>query len=341
MTNDQNFTPEASPASGDNIGRLLRMAGPRPVAPHEREERVKEAVRAQWRAAVRGRRQRAWLTRGGFALAAAASLIVVFGLLNRATIAPEPLFQGPVGHLETVVGAVKRIDTAGREQPLRVGDTISGGELIDTGVIGRAAVRLASGSSLRLDHGTRLRGLTDSVVSLEAGGVYLDSGGAGTSGTVEIRTRFGSVHDIGTQFEVRLDDEEIRVRVREGAINIDRDGQLYDAGVGMELTVDASGEWSRRSVPVFGPEWDWILAVAPVFELEGRTLDVFLSWVSRETGIQPRFVDAEDAEGAPQVVLHGSIEGMRPDQALDAVLPTCGLAHRLDGGIVVIQAEGP
>ena len=340
MNEDQNLTPEVSPASGDHIGRLLRLAGPRPVAPHEREQRVKDSVRAQWRASVRGRRQRAWLTRGGFGLAAAASLVAMFGIMNRDTIAPEPLFEGPIGHLETVTGTVDRVLGSG-DHPMRVGDSIAAGELIDTGVIGRAALRLASGASLRLDHRTRLRGVTDTIVVLEAGGLYLDSGSSGTAAAVEIRTPFGSVHDIGTQFEVRLDDQEIRVRVREGAINIDRDGQLYDAGVGMELTVDSSGEWSRRSVPVFGPDWDWILSVAPSFELEGSTLDVFLSWVSRETGFQPRFLDAQDAEGAPDVVLHGSVEGMRPDQALEAVLPTCGLAHRLDGGIVVIQAEGP
>ncbi len=340
MNQDRTPPTDTSPGNGDNIGRLLRMAGPRPSAPHEREARVKELVHDEWRASLRGRRQRLWMVRGGLSLAAAASMLLMVGLLFQPMAPVRPVFDGPIGELETLSGAVTLV-ADGVSRPLHIGDRIPAGATIDTGSTGRAAVRLASGSSLRLDQGTRLRGLTDSVVELESGGVYLDSGEDGTSDQVEIQTSFGSVRDIGTQFEVRLADEAFRIRVREGSIHLDRDGRVYDAGAGVELSVDSEGELSRRSVAVFGPEWDWILAVAPPFELEGKTLDVFLAWVSRETGVEPRFLDEQVEAGAPEVVLHGSLDDIPPDEALDAVLPTCGLAHRLDGGMVVIQAEGP
>ena len=35
--------------------------------------------------------------------------------------------------------------------------------------------------------------------------------------------------------------------------------------------------------------------------------------------------------------LHGSIDGMTPVEALDAVLPTCGLTHRVDAGTLHVQ----
>ena len=73
--------------------------------------------------------------------------------------------------------------------------------------------------------------------------------------------------------------------------------------------------------------------------MEGHTLESFLGWVTRETGLEATFVDAAVAESAPDVVLHGSIEGLRPDQALEAVLPTCGLQHRVSGGNLMIEAE--
>ncbi len=325
----------------DHIGRLLRLAGPRPAAPHDREARVRESVRLEWRTAVRERRRRRWLVGSGIGLAAAA-LVAIFGVVDRSIGTPEVLFDGPVGFVETVAGTVRvRPGADGAEQILRVGDVVKAGSVIDTGTLGRAALRLVSGSSLRLDRGTRLLSLTGSKMSLERGAVYFDSGGDDSGGAVEIRTPLGVVYDVGTQFEVRLEDELLRVRVREGAVNVDRDGQRYDAGAGVELTVGTGGAHTRRSVPRFGPGWDWILAVAPTFDLEGRTLDAFLQWVKRETGWSPRFVDPEAQAGAPEVVLHGSIAGMRPDQALEAVLPTCGLAHRIDSGILVIQAEGP
>ncbi len=341
MNEEREFSTDLSPASGDHIGRLLRLAGPRPAAPHEREARVRESVRLEWRASVLQRRRRKWLVGGGVGLAAAAALVALVGVVYRPLATPEPAFGGPVGQVETVAGKVRMRVANDAEQVLRVGDVITAGSVIDTGPLGRAAVRMASGSSLRLDRGTRLRGLTDARVALERGAVYFDSGAAGAGAPMEIQTPLGVVHDVGTQFEVRLEGERMRVRVREGLVNVDRDGRRYDAGAGVELTVDATGALSRRSVPIFGPGWEWILAVAPTFELEGQTLDVFLEWVQRETGLSPSFVDPRTAAGAPGVVVHGSIEGMRPDQALEAVLPTCGLVHRVDSGILVIQAEGP
>lgn len=323
----------------ENIGRLLKMAGPRPTASHDRQGRVKEAVRQQWRASVRARRQRRWLVGGGGLALAAAALIALVGVSSQTLIPIEPAFSGPIGHIETVSGAV-RVEDDASGRLLEVGDTLLAGEVIDTGVLGRAAVRLLSGSSLRLDHGTRFRGLSDSVVTLESGALYFDSNSAAKE-PLEVRTDLGIVYDIGTQYELRLADEQVRVRVREGSVNVDRDGELFDADAGVELTLDSKGELSRRSVPIFGPDWAWILAVAPPFELEGQTLEVFLDWVGRETGWQSNFSDVQIADSAPEVVLHGSVEGMRPDQALEAVLPTCGLVHRLDGGILRIEAEGP
>lgn len=340
MSEDRHSLTDASTPSGDRIGRLLRLAGPRPAAPHERKARVKDSVRAQWQRSVRSRRRRRWLTRGGLGLAAVLALASMVGLFYRPRLSRAPVFAGPVAVVETVSGTVRLLgDGRGEGEVLRIGDLIAAGSVIDTGPLGRTAIRMASGSSLRLDRGTRLRGLTDVAVALESGAVYFDSGAERDGEPLAIRTPLGIVHDVGTLFEVRLDDGRMRLRVREGAVNLDRDGRLHDAGPGIELTVDAAGGLTRRSIPVFGPEWEWILTIAPTFELEGSTLDVFLEWVNRETGWQPRFVDSDSEAGASQVMLHGSVEGMRPDQALEAVLPTCGLVHQLDGGILVIQAE--
>jgi hypothetical protein len=37
-----------------------------------------------------------------------------------------------------------------------------------------------------------------------------------------------------------------------------------------------------------------------------------------------------------QIVLHGSIDGLTPEEALGAVLPTCGLTFRLEGERLIV-----
>jgi hypothetical protein len=267
------------------------------------------------------------------------------GLLWQPTIVEEPVFVGSIGRVEAVRGSVWLKDPAAEPGSkglrLSVGDEVPAGMVVDTGVLGRAALRLTSGSSLRLDRLTRLQGVSDTVVALEAGALYFDSGATDAAVEASLESTQLAASQVEVRTELAEPGAQMRVRVREGLVNLDRNGESYDAGAGVELMVDSGGDLSRRQVAVFGPDWEWILTVAPPFEIEGSTLQAFLGWVSRETGLQPSFADADTEGSSSEVVLHGSILGMRPDQALEAVLPTCRLEHRLDSGILVIEAEGP
>lgn len=331
-------------AEGDRIGRLLRWAGPRPVAPSERAGRVRIAVRADWLETVAGRRRRHTIRWAGTVAAAAAATAFLVasppGWLRRA---PEPPAVGaPVGRAAVVQGLVWRLaapDSTGADKArLQPDDQVAAGDTLESDAGGRMALRLAAGSSLRLDVDSRIRVLSERVFRLERGAVYLDSGlEAGTSSPVEIVTPLGSVFDIGTQFEVRVLPQALRVRVREGAISLASGAERHETVAGTELSLSSAGAVARRSVPTGGPTWDWVLEIAPSFELEGASLDAFLRWVSRETGRDIHFSDGALEEAARGVVLHGSAAGLRPDQALEAVLPTCGLAHTLADGAVLVH----
>ena len=100
-----------------------------------------------------------------------------------------------------------------------------------------------------------------------------------------------------------------------------------------------TGKLTRGVVPFHGHPWQWVQEIAPTFEIEGRTLGEFLAWMERETGWQVRWRESAAARQALANVLHGSVEGLPPEQALAAVLPTCGLAHRIDDGTVVVFAN--
>jgi hypothetical protein len=235
---------------------------------------------------------------------------------------------------EATVGASRNRLT----EPLASGRQILSGSTVRTGANGYLGLRLASGASVRVDAGTAVEFGSRNVLALERGAIYIDTDDAGPAAAVEVRTPLATARDIGTRFEVRLVASAVRVRVRGGLVRVDQRGAAYDAAPGIELIASA-GILERRTVPLHGPDWDWTLRVSPPFAIEGRTLASFLQWVEREGGWHPRFSDPELERSSSSVVLHGSIDGLTPADALAVVLPTCGLTHRVDGDVLRLQRQ--
>lgn len=315
----------------DPLARLLRAAGPRPEVPKERAARVRRAVRSEWQRAVRRRR----IVRWSFALAPLAAAALLFLVLRTGV---EPASAGVVATLESATGPV-RLEQPGtrRAQALDLGAELSGGASLSTPSGCRAALRLAGGASLRLDAETHVRLLAAGTVQLDRGAVYIDTEGVKDAAPVEVRTRHGIARDVGTQFEVRLGESALRVRVREGRVDLSREGRVESAQAGTELNLDAAGQYARREIALNGPEWGWVQEAAPPFELEGRTLGEFLAWVARETALEVRWTNPDQRSNVLSVRLHGSVRGLTPREACDAVLASCGLEFSEENGSILIQ----
>ncbi|MCP4660442.1 MAG: FecR domain-containing protein [bacterium] len=348
------------PPSDDGVGELVRLVGQRPEISAERSERHRTLARAHWERKLRMRTRRRRVRIG---LAAAAVLALALGLglewQRRRTPTTSPVIADsdgrpavvrssepdqPPARPEAITEAVNARRAPGEtptapavENGEVLRDGTRDGTWIETGSESRAALRLASGHALRLDVDTRLRVVADAVIALERGAVYVDSHAAPAGVSVEIRTPLGVATDVGTRFELRLRESSLRVRVREGIVNVTRGGRSHEARTGAELILDEAGDVEHRSVPVYGPEWRWSLEIAPAFDIEGRTLREFLGWVSRETGWRLRFHDPAVAAGTASVILSGSIEGLTPADALAVVLPTSGLRHRVAEGVLIIE----
>lgn len=191
----------------DEVGRLLLLAGRRPAVPKADAAIVKAAARAEWRRTVKAERRRKLAFRGASALlAVAAALLVVLNLDSWRRTAPVPVVA--VATLEVATGPV-RTGTVG----LRPGDSVAAGSVLETGP-SRTALRLTGGASLRLDVDTRLRLDSASRLTLGRGAVYVDSGAE--AGPLAIATPLCVVSDIGTRFEVRLDEGEDALRAGPG-----------------------------------------------------------------------------------------------------------------------------
>ena len=331
--------PEGFRDQGEELmARLLRLAGPRAPVPEDAKERVRQAALARWRVQVRSQKRRKTLLWVGVALSAAAVLTVGIGLSRRLRLDGA---SAPVPSAATLLrldGSVEWPDAKSHS----AGDALPAGTRLRTGPEGRVALRLAGGAFLRLDRETHLLLISSSLLELEQGAVYFDSGEDHAASTsLEIRTRMGIVRDRGTQFEIRVEARAMRVSVREGTASLMREDQSYEAGSGTRLSVDERGVVETRAISREGTDWDWVLAIAPAFDLEGKTLGEFLDWVSSETGWEVRFAEPSIAGEAFTVTLHGSVQGMRPDQAPAAVLPTCGLSSHMERGILTVARRAP
>jgi ferric-dicitrate binding protein FerR (iron transport regulator) len=299
--------------------------------------RARAAAHHEWiRVVDRRTRRLSFWSLAGAAIAAIALGAAGWSLLRHA---PRPVPGPEIATLRTVTGAVL-IASAGESSRAVSGSgmRIRAGDRFETIDGSRAAFEMPGGLSVRLDRDTTTRLDSASRLILERGAVYIDAGpGAGDS-VFNIDTSFGSVRHTGTQFEVRVDESALRVRVREGSVAVDAAGQRWASRAGEGLILARGRPPERHAIALSGPEWSWVSELAQPFRLEGATAPAFLEWVSREQGWRWEYDTPSLRARVERIVLHGSIEGLTPEEALAAVLPTCGLTSRREGARLIVSA---
>jgi hypothetical protein len=317
--------------------RLLRLGGMRPDVPAEREGRIKRAFLDEVRATSRARaaRRRTATIAATLSIAAAASVAIWLGVTREA----ERPALGAIATVERLEGDPVLQKGSAAPARLALGDTLQVGDRITSGAASRVGLRLPNGTSVRVDRGSRARLVSVNRVALDAGALYVDSGPDAQA--LEITTSFGLVRDIGTQFEIRLDDSSLRVRVRSGVIEVHRGIEVSSARPGTELIV-TSEVVTNRPVAPYGRQWEWAASLGPEFDIEGRSLSAFLEYLCREQGWTLVYADSRLALEASGIMLRGSAKGLQPSDALAAVLPTTGLTYRVkDGELAVARAVQP
>jgi ferric-dicitrate binding protein FerR (iron transport regulator) len=330
----------------EEIGNLIRSADRRPPIPAEELTNLKQVARSAWDELVTTERTRRRRLRVAQSLAASLLLALLgawWWLAGRG-----PIESAEIASVDLSTGWVEAVRGSGPETgesfEIGVGDNLSNGLTVATAGTehaspGRVALRMARGQSVRLDAGTRIRFLSHSRLELERGAVYVDSGpSVSDDADLEILTPLGLVREIGTQYEVRLEDETdtVRVRVREGSVSVVRDGESHSAGRGEQLTLQRDGSVARSVVEPDGPEWLWVLATAPSLNIDGQSLGTYLDWVARETGWQVRYADEELEQSARTIRLHGTIDGLQPNESIGMILQGSGLDYRNEEGAILV-----
>ena len=294
----------------EQLAALLRLAGPRPRVSDERTARVRAAVHEEWRRGVRRRTYVKWL-----AVAAVAILAVVLFVPRRTTTTTAP--PALVAQVQAIRGTTT--------PPLAAQAKIAEATWIET-LAGSTLSLDWNGATLRLGEGTRVRLDSNQIATLERGAIYFDGAHTG----VAIHTKFGEIRDIGTQFEVRLTEDALRVRVREGRIDLRRGNRVDVAEAATELIADATGV-QKNAIAISGAEWKWIEDAAPPLRLEGLTLREAVTRVAREKGLR---VELQNVDGNTR--LHGSTD-FTPDEALDAATAATSASYQIKNDTLVVR----
>jgi len=304
----------------DHVAALIQLAGKRPAVPDDVAARVRAAVREEWEQSTSRRR-----TRVRFAAVAAAAMIAVITafFVTRTPKTTPPAVRAVVAALESVSGAA--IVSDGRF--VEAGAQLRAGDVLETAHGANASLKWGS-DTLRVDGDTRVRLDSDRALFLERGAVFVASHGH----RVVVTTPLGEIRDVGTEFEVRLEMKMVRVRVREGRVDLRSGGVTRTAVAGVELSADASGAVTERAIARVGGDWDWIVRAAPAIALEGRTLRNVVDTVSREKGLRPVYQGVGDAR------LHGKLP-LSPEEALQAALAASSASARIDGDRLIVRGR--
>jgi ferric-dicitrate binding protein FerR (iron transport regulator) len=245
--------------SDSDIEQLLKSAGPRERPPVEIERSVHDSLRAEWRALVAERlrhRQR----RMSFAIAAGV-LAVAFGVWVAA-----PRMTGPaeaVATLALATGEVRvRSGWLGGWRAIGAGHSLESGQSVQTGSGGRGVLTLPGGVSARMDQDTRILLAGRDQVVLERGALYVDARpGPSPAAPLEVVTPAGLLRHVGTQYEVRLLEPGVRLRVREG--RVEWQAKSGASRRGRRTAHDRRCGSFVRAPTALRESWDWLAATTP------------------------------------------------------------------------------
>lgn len=294
-----------------------------PAAPGaEARERAFAAAHAAWQESLAQKepvRPRRW----SYGLAAAI-LLAMAGAWGAWTLRTN---SAVLAQVELSRGVV--VDASG--EAWSAGASMHRGAIVQTRADSGASLRLGPDLDLRLDADSRITLESDSRVVLMAGRLFV-AAREGANAPLTIASSAGEVRHVGTRYQVGLEgDQRLVAAVQAGRIEVTSGALVEQVGAGELIELDDGRIAVRAPFPFDDPGWDWAQTLAAPIAIEGRPLAEFLDWYTEATGRQVAYADAATAGQAKKAVLHGSVEGMAPSQALAVVAASAGFATSTTG----------
>lgn len=335
QANDQNQT------TGDLMPMLLKHAHERENAPEQSKQRIKHQLKVQWQQKVKQRKQqRLW-----FGVGSIAAAMSVFLLVMNINLLPESKPQSLV-FLESIQGQVnsnnRLIEQNGSVKKQSQSTVLAMGTMIETLDSGYATLVLQTGGNLRIKNNSQLVINGNNEFTLSYGAVYFESDlTAENKSPISITTLYGTIQDIGTQFEVSTEKSTLQINVREGLVNLTQAQTQEEVSVvaGNQLNINELGESQTLKISSHDPQWQWVNKIAPKFMLENKSLYEFLNWVAREYGLNLSFDSEHNKKLSQMLILHGDIDGLTLSQALTTVLSTTEFGYELQDNQLTVHRK--
>lgn len=321
----------------DTLAELIRAAGHRQAPPAEAYRAALAAATTTWRARVRRGRQ--WRALAWAAAAGVVAILAAALLQWRLPAVP----QADVVRIARAIGTVQALDGGAWLPVEERGAALPAGTQLRTVAGSRAGLLLDNGVSLRLAAATEVQVDSAQRVYVTRGMVYVDTGADRRGNAMEIITPAGKARDVGTQFELLVSGAALRLRVREGRVEIDRGDQSFAGAAGEQLSIDTLGRMTRGVIAPDDAAWQWTQGLGPAPQLDGRPATELLAWAARETGRVVRYASPDAQQQAERVILRGNMSHLAPLEALEVMLATTDLGFVLIDGttIEVHRKAGP
>lgn len=297
--------------------------------------RIRVAVECEWTSATAAdpgrRRFRHWR----WASVAAAVSIAVLATAWFWSASPS---GAPLGSITRLNGNASEVRTGlFGHHPLQTGEVLRPGESL--AMRGSALIALHGAGTLSMAADSLVDIIGPNEIRLNAGKIYVDKPAAAvTPDRLLVDTTVGTIEHVGTAFEVVDDRRTVRVRVREGRVHLYGKSADVVADAGTELISTPGGEISRHPITTYGPDWQWVAALAADYAVEGQSLLSFLVRVSRDVGRSLEFSSPEVRKLAARTIMHGSVHGQEPLDALANVLATTSLSYVMRGDTIWVQS---
>jgi len=325
----------------DAVEALLLRAAPRPVPPGKDEKMVRDAVFTEWQAMTGKRRQRTRFMQFGIAATILLALAVSFNSLRVQGVAPQQ-----VATISKSNGSIYVLGEQATVQRLPETSVVMAGQTIKTDRDSGLGLEWGNGGSLRIAANTVVEFISAEEVYLHSGRIYFDSqpaeliasisGGSGAA-KFQVDTDHGRVRHLGTQYMTYSASDVLEVSVREGEVSIE--GRYHDekALAGQRLSLSGSARATVLNIDTHGAAWNWVEETSPIVDTDGRSVEQFLNWVSRETGLRVEYPNEATQRAAASTILKGSVN-LKPSEALEFWSQGQDLSWITDGGAIKVSA---
>lgn len=267
----------------DDLRRLFKAAGPRTSPPEDMRDRVYDNTFAYWHEQIKIDESIAAKT-GSWKFYAIAASLFVFGITGKLLFnQAEQLLPLAAGEIVFASGSYHI-----RGDEVETGH-VANGALISTSSSGQLEIHLTNAVSLRMDNATSATIHSNKEVWLHHGRIYIDA--QESSHSIRVVTQQASIIDIGTQFEIALKGSELSVAVREGRVDINLlDNKKIPVsashGLGEVVILKHANIISRKEIRSTDTYWSWTHRASLPFAAGAPTAHDFLSWATREIGLE-------------------------------------------------------